>query len=245
MVRINSFLFLFIVCYYCNLYSQKLDQNDNYSPLERFNNKDYISFRDYIQRNAFFPPEAFKTTGVLLAGFTLKTDGKIGNVFTLNSLSQKIDKQIISLIESSSGFWEPPLDNSDPTEDTIIFPIVYCLKNTEYFIQNDNFKLDLQERITLTALVGQEQMSANGYRKSFELKKDYYELLRKGKLTRAKDILYELIRRDPLNTDYYTELVLVDLKLRNHDMACKNLEFIKSYLVKQSNNERITNLKCE
>lgn len=204
-----------------------------FTQLDRFYHKDYNSFREYIQKNSFFPPDAFNNTGVLLAGFILSPEGKIVNVFTLNSLSSFIDNQVLDLFESSSEFWKP-LNGEKPNKNSmIILPIVYCLKNTEYIVRADNLRLELQDEILLTAMMGQEQMSSSNYINTDRLRNLLDEFVIKGKYEKAKDILVELLKRDPLNTEYFTKLIDIESKLGNIDDACKNLKFVKTYLIEQ------------
>jgi hypothetical protein len=229
-----------------SIYSQELNGKDNYSQLERFNRKDYNSFREYIAKNAFFPPEAYENTGVLLAGFTLTVDGLIENVFSLNSLSPTIDNQLLDLIESSKGFWKPLPDSVLLRKKAIvIIPIVYCLKNTEYRIQGDNFKLKLEKEIVLTALTNNEQLSATDYKKTIDLETKCENLITKSKYSKAYEIILELLRREPLNTEYYTKLIVIETNLGNNDVACKNLLFVKTYLNQKPDKERLGNLDCK
>lgn len=230
MIR-NYLLLVFLSFFLQNAFSQGTITRESNNQIDRFNHKDYDSFIEYIQRNAFFPSEAFNCTGVLLAGFTLSPKGEIKNVFTLNSLSATIDNQILDIIESTAGFWDPLPDNELADKNSIlIFPIVYCLKNTEYDINEDNLKMILQDKIVLTAVMGQEQMSADNYITTEQLNKSLNELLTKGKYEKANKLIGELIRREPLNTEYYIKLIEIDSKLGNTDNACKNYKFVKTYL---------------
>lgn len=115
----------------------------------------------------------------------------------------------------------------------IILPIVYCLKNTEYIVRADNLRLELQDEILLTAMMGQEQMSSSNYINTDRLRNLLDEFVIKGKYEKAKDILVELLKRDPLNTEYFTKLIDIESKLGNIDDACKNLKFVKTYLIEQ------------
>jgi hypothetical protein len=232
---IKKFLLLiFFILILVIAYSQETSTKISSNPLDRFNNKDYNTFREYIQRNAFFPPEAFNCTGVLLAGFTLSPKGEIKNVFALNSLSSNIDNQILDLIESTAGFWNPLPENEQVNKSSvIIFPIVYCLKNTEYNINANNFKIMLQDKIVLTAMMGSEQMTASGYTTTDKLTKSLNELITKGKYDKANKVIVELLKREPLNTEYYGKLIEIETKLGDSDNACKNFKFVKAYLIQQ------------
>jgi hypothetical protein len=230
----KTVLLLFLSLILAKVFSQESGDEKSNIQLDRFNHQEYKTFRDFVQRNAFFPPEAFNRTGVLLAGFTLSPNGEIVNVFALNSLSSTIDNQILDLIESSSGFWRPIQEKEQSNKNSmIIIPFVFCLKNTEYDIKVDNLKIKLMDKIVLTSMMGQEQMSASGYIKTDKLKNSLDELILKGKYEKANEIIGELLRRDPLNTAYYSKFIEVEGKLGHIDNACKNLKFVKAYLIQQ------------
>ena len=212
------------------VFSQELHSEE----LKRFYHKDYNSFSDYLQRNVYFPPEAFNCTGVLLAGLTLSPQGDIVNVFSLNSLTSAIDDQILDLFESTSEYWKAkPIGEQSIKNSIVVIPIIFRLKNTEPVINEDNIKLKLEEPIEFTAMAGQEQMSASGYIKTEKLFKTVNKLVLKGKYERAEEIVNELLRRDPLNTEYYSKLIEIEIKIGNTEDACKNIQFVKTYLIKQ------------
>jgi len=226
--KFELLLILFLVL--TRTFSQELNSNELY----RFSHGDYSSFREYMQRNVYFPPEAFNRTGVLLAGFILSNKGEIVNVFTLNSLTSAIDNQILDLIESTSGFWKAKPVQEQPNKNSIvIIPIVFCLKNTEFVVNAENIKLRLEDKIEFTVMAGQEQMTASSYTKTKKLLKSVNELIFKGKYEKANEVVNELLRRDPLNTEYYSKLIEIETKLGNIDKACKNLQFVKAYLIQQ------------
>ena len=228
------------------IYSQESVGNNRKSPLERFNKKDYTSFIDYIQKNAFFPPDAFNNLGVLLTGFTLSSDGKLVNVFNLNSLSPMIDNQILDLIESTNGCWSSLPDSVTLRKNQIvIISIVYCLKDTEYKIHKDNFKLNIENNVELTALVGGEQMSPPNYTRTKSLRNNLEKQISKAKYVKAREILIELLKREPLNSEYYSELSSIENSLGNKEAACNYLKFVNKYLIEQPKQEIVDKIECK
>lgn len=232
--------FLFI-----GIYAQEV-KTGNTPPIERFKCKKYENFRDYLQKNLRFPEEAFQHPGVLIVSLTLNVQGKIVEVSCINSLSNSIDKQLIKTIFKSSEFWTPISDSISRKEnETIYISIVYCLKNTEYKIESENFNFELNEPIILTALVGTEQLSPVGYVMTMELRKRLVNFSQKRQYDEAKDIMLELLRRDPLNTKYYFELIHFQKKLGDQEQLCKYVKFVEKYLVQPIEKEELDGIECK
>jgi hypothetical protein len=239
MIRFKALLIIVLCSVHIAIDAQN-EINPENSSLSRFHYEGYKSFRDYIQRNAFFPPEAFEKTGVLLAGIILDDNGVISRVFCFNSLAPSIDNGIITLLESTRGHWAPSTDTINPKKnEIIIIPIVYCLKGTEYKIERTNFKLAVQKEIQLTSFTGGQQMVANNYMNTESLLKKYDKVISKEKYTDAYEIMIDLLKREPFNTDYYSRLIELCIIQGDNESACQNLKFVQTYFIRLPDQEVI------
>jgi hypothetical protein len=236
---------LILLSFLLTIYSQVYSQKENLSSIERFSYTGYEGFREYLQQKGSFPSDAFYKPGVLIAGMILDVNGKIINVFSLNSISPEIDNTVLDLIESTAGHWQPMSDSLIKKNEIIIIPIVFCLKNTEQKIDKDNFKLTIQKEVYLTALRGKEQMSAIDYESTSNLLEKYKKLISKSKNQEAVQIIDELLRREPLNVDYYGDLIRLENQLGNKERACQYLKFVKEYFINQPDETTTIDLKCD
>jgi hypothetical protein len=245
MTRLKFILLIFLYGFQLVTFGQNNNSIET-SPLARFHHPDYESFREYIQRNAFFLPEAFDNTGVLLAGIVLDINGNINQVFSFNSLYPTIDNSILTLFETTKGLWKAIADSTtNKKSQIIIVPIVFSLKGTEYKIDTSNFKLPVQDEIELTALIAGQQASSIDYQKTESLLKKYDKLMSKGDYSDAYDIMIELLKREPFNTDFYSRLIKLASLQGDNEGACQNLKFIQTYFVNQPDSEIIRDLNCE
>lgn len=217
-------------------------QSDFNNTIDRFKFDGYSDLRAFLSKNGVFQSDAFNTPGVLLAGLILEPNGAIKSVFALNSLSPEIDNSTLNLIESTSGHWLP--DSTKNKNEIIIIPIVYCLKNTEHNLDTENFKLNVVAEIQLTAFQGGSQMSATNYQSTASLLKKFDKYISKSKNTDALTVIQELLRREPLNKDYYGELIFLENQIGNIEIACQNLKFVKAYLNIQPNEAKTEKVDC-
>lgn len=247
MRRKSSLILLILITVSLSVISQDTLIKDNLSGINRYINPDYKSLRDYIAMNSKFTLDIDKVhTGVLLTGIIIDQHGDIQRIFTLNSLDPKLDNYILNLLEATDGTWIPLSDSLNAkTTEIIIVPIVHYLKNTEYNIDKANFKLPIEKEILVTALaLDGSQFSETNYQKTQTLFKEYEKLRSKGKYEKAYPIIIQLLKREPLSTKYYSELIRLDILLGNDESACQNLKFVKAYFVNQPDLDIIKNLDC-
>ena len=208
-------------------YSQSKEKNSGYA-MERFQHAEYESFRQYVQRNLTLPSDAVsnRAEGVLLAGLQLDKNGKIENVFTLNSVYPSINNNVVDVFAFSEGHWNPISDSGSYRKNNIIIvPIVVTYGKLEYKLDRDNFKLPVADEVTITAL----GISKGNYKETRKLLGKYYRLANREKQSRAYKIINKLLKREPLNLDYYEALVKLEFKLGKIESASKNLKLIKTY----------------
>ena len=67
----------------------------------------------------------------------------------------------------------------------------------------------------------------------------------KEKHSDAYDIMIEMLKREPFNTDYYSRLIMLSTLLNDNEGACQNLKFVKTYFVNQPDSDIINRIVCE
>lgn len=152
----------------------------------------FYGFEKLFFQTVSYPEEATQncTLGIMIADFTVNCQGKMTDIRIRNSLGNGLDKQVSKFLNATRGHWNPCKDKSY-THFNI--PIQFTLKGTE----TDS---------TAAALV--YVGNAPGYAcfsDSYYLKKAK-EALRKGKGSKARPFLENLIHRNPYNNMYYTLL---------------------------------------
>ena len=226
-MRELTIILLVLFTFQVDCYSQSKEKNSG-SATERFQHPDYKSFRQYAQQNLFLPPDAVSNgaEGVLLAGLQLNKNGEIKNVFTLNSVYPSINNHVVNVFAASEGHWNPISDSGSYRKNNIIIvPIVVTYGKLEYKLDRDNFKLPMADKLTITAL----GISKTNYKQTSKLLGKYYRLINRQRHSKAYKIINKLIKREPLNLNYYEALVKLEFKLGKIESACKNLKFIKTY----------------
>lgn len=227
MRKLTIILLFFLVTFQLDCYSQSKVKSTN-STLERFQHSGFKSFSDYVQNNLALPPDVVSSgvEGVLLAGLQLDKNGKITNIFNLNSLHPSIDKIVLDVFSSSEEYWKPvPKSGSHRQDNIIIVPIVLTYGELEYELDRDNFKLPIADELTFTAL----GISKSNYKKTNKLLGKFYRLKKRQKYDKAYEIVNKLLKREPLNMQYYEALVKLEFELGKIESACQNLKFINSY----------------
>lgn len=235
---------LLIICVFQLLNGPLIGLYAQDSPLSRFNHKEYNSFREYIVKNIEFPSEEINNAGILLSGIVLDEKGNIRQVFTFNSLSPSIDKNVLQLLGATNGFWDPK-ENSGSKEknEIIIIPLVFSFSSLEYEIDTANFNLPLQDEFIVT-LSGQPSFT-NDYDNTRRIIRSYRKNLSKEKYIDASKDLITLIKREPLNVDYYSNLITLYSLMEDAENTCYYLKFVKTYFKTYPEIEMPNKMECD
>mgnify|MGYP006289464525 CR=1 FL=1 len=241
-----AFAFSMILSFSILCYSQSNKSEFYEKGINRYHHANYKSFRQYLQHNLIFPEEAanMEVTGVLMAGLKLDSKGEIVQVFTLNSLYPSIDKHVRNLFDSSQGHWEAISDTIDSRNlSVVIVPIIYTFGKLDYKIHRENFKLPVAQRVVLK-VYSNGNLGPSRYKEKKTLMRKYHRLFKREKYYKARMIIKELITREPLNMKYYEELVKIEFKLGNNEIACQNYNFIKSNFKKEPDPTLVKDYSC-
>lgn len=83
--------------------------------------------QDYLLQNVVYPGNALNCgkEGTEVVQFTVYPDGEVGNFRVINSVCPEIDKELIRVLNTTDGMWQPGNNNGDPVsmekEVSVIF----------------------------------------------------------------------------------------------------------------------------
>lgn len=84
---------------------------------------------DYLARNVTYPEEdlEFSVQGTEVVQFIVTAMGEVSNIKIVNSVSAKIDDEVIKALKSTSGMWKPGYNDDKPfameKEISIVFKV--------------------------------------------------------------------------------------------------------------------------
>lgn len=95
------------------------------------------SINDFLQKNVEYPAEAYlsKQQGTEVVQFVITPEGKITDITMINSVSKEIDKEIISVLQLTSGSWEPGTKNGEPVSMESEVSMVFMLHPNVDFVE--------------------------------------------------------------------------------------------------------------
>jgi len=94
-----------------------------------FQGGDVSAFRDWVQKNLVYPPEAIKNGifGKVTVQFAVSSKGKVCDVKVLRSASPSLSKESIRVIQSSPD-WVAAKQGGKDVKQQFIMPVVYALQ---------------------------------------------------------------------------------------------------------------------
>ena len=111
--------------------SVTLAQNQNIEEIDvrapQFTGTIYKSLNDYLASNIEYPENMknARIQGTEVIEFTVTANGKVRDFNVINSLSPEFDRQVIQILETTSGKWNPGMANRNladmKTEVTVTF----------------------------------------------------------------------------------------------------------------------------
>lgn len=95
------------------------------------------SINDFLQKNVEYPAEAYlwKQQGTEVVQFVITPEGKITDFTVINSVSKEIDKEIIRVLQLTSGSWEPGTINGEPVSMESEVSMVFMLHQNVDFVE--------------------------------------------------------------------------------------------------------------
>ncbi|HSO87718.1 MAG TPA: energy transducer TonB [Draconibacterium sp.] len=95
------------------------------------------SISDFLQKNVEYPPEAsvWKHQGTEVVQFVITPEGKLTDFTVINSVSPDIDKEVIRVLELTSGSWMPGTINGEPASMETEVSMVFMLNPKDDFVE--------------------------------------------------------------------------------------------------------------
>lgn len=80
-------------------------------------NSPYLIY-SYLRENVEYPEVALKYNiqGTEIVQFTVTAGGEVTNIKVVNSLCPEIDEEILSVLKTTDGMWQPGLKNGKPVD---------------------------------------------------------------------------------------------------------------------------------
>ncbi len=94
-----------------------------------FQGGDIEDFRDWVQKNLVYPPEAIEKGifGKVTVQFAVSSAGKISDVKILRGVDPSLDKETVRVLESSPE-WEPAKAEGKKVKQQFVMPVVFMLQ---------------------------------------------------------------------------------------------------------------------
>lgn len=116
---------------------------------------------DYLSKNVQYPEEAAKRwhEGTEVVEFVVSTTGEVTDFKVINSVSSEIDEELIRVLKTTNGMWNPGYNNGEPVamqkEVSMIFKIdetksfatqskVFFKNGSKYFLVSGKLKRALK-----------------------------------------------------------------------------------------------------
>lgn len=94
-----------------------------------FQGGDIESFRDWVQKNLVYPPDAIKAGifGKITVQFAVDENGKVGSVKILRGVSPSLDAETIRVLQASPD-WVPAQTKGKNVKQLFVIPVVFMLE---------------------------------------------------------------------------------------------------------------------
>jgi len=226
-------IFLISVLITINSYPQ-INYPTKIAEKERFdcNNS---SFREFMEKGLKYPPDAilYKIHGVLLAGIQIMPSGEINRVYLLNSLYPSIDNMVLNLLESTANCWKPLPDSVKSINQNFVIPIIIKFEGMDIEL-NKEFKPEiLLDEINLTVIGiirGTEEHEITELESIDKIIMRTEKDLKKKKYEKVLESSNELLKRDPINPNYYLYRINAFIGLDEMNSACQDYKFVRQFL---------------
>jgi TonB family protein len=101
------------------------------------------SINDFLQKHVEYPPESYqwKLQGTEVVQFVVTKQGKLSDYKVINSVSAEIDKEVIRLLELTSGMWAPGTINGEPVAMEKEVSLEFRLSPTTDFVEKAKWNM--------------------------------------------------------------------------------------------------------
>jgi TonB family protein len=102
-----------------------------------FKNEVPKSINEFLQKHVEYPAEAdnWKLQGTEVVQFVITPEGKLTNFTVINSVSSEIDKEVIRVLELTSGNWIPGTINGKPVSMETEVSMAFMRNSNDDFVE--------------------------------------------------------------------------------------------------------------
>ena len=181
------------------------------------------AFYQFLGETLRYPPRAMGAArvGTSMVEVTVSSEGKFTNLEVINPLGKGVDEDILQTFQQTEDQW---LAQPGVSPIRMYFVITYMINNHSFY------------RIAPSSKLFQEEVSVNAYnrrvlqRPHARLIKNLHKFQEKKKFKRALKVVNELIRRDPLNSQWYLQRSSINDALGHREAVCQDLAKLRHFL---------------
>lgn len=182
------------------------------------------AFYEYLGQNLKYPSQARGNgrVGTAIVTFTILPEGDFTNFKIVNPLGKGIDENIRDVFSEIENKWLPEA-NALPA--SIYLPITYTINGKTFL------RLPPSEDKFISEIVVNAMGSSRSQKHSREqLIERVYKFIEKKKHKKALRYADELIRRDPLNKQWYVVRSSIYKEMGETESVCSELTKIRDFL---------------
>lgn len=171
-----------------------------------------------------YPNRAHRTArvGTSIVSLTLSPEGTFAQMEIINPLGKGIDEDILQTFQKTEDQWLPQ-PGAGPIR--MYFVITYMINNWSFY------------RLAPDSAIFQDELIVRAVRRGHSLQRAHKKLINKlhklqenKKFKKALKIADELIRRDPLNSQWYLQRSSINDALGNRAAVCQDLTKLRHFL---------------
>jgi TonB family protein len=128
------------------IFSQNIKEYTNVEiAAPQFKGELFESINDFLTNAVQYPSQSknMGLQGTEVIEFKVTTDGKIKNFKVVNSISSEIDREVIRVLQVTSGKWKPGLTNGEPVDMKKEVSVTFIASSEKELVKEAK---ELQER---------------------------------------------------------------------------------------------------
>ena len=182
------------------------------------------AFYKFLGETLEYPRQARETArvGTSIVELTLSPEGKFTNLEIINPLGKGIDEDLLQTFRKTEDQWLA-LPGVSPIR--MYFVITYLINNQPFYRMAPDAKL-FQEEVVVNAYGGNQSQQ----RPHARLIENLHKFREKKKFKKALRFADELIRRDPLNSQWYLQRSNINSELGHREAVCQDLSKLRHFL---------------
>ncbi|MFC2123414.1 energy transducer TonB [Bacteroidota bacterium] len=182
-------------------------------------------FYQIMTKHIEYPTETRSTlqVGTEIVAFKIDRHGELDSIEFLNSISPHIDKEILNSLRKTRRNWLP---SRNEDEHVFLLPIRFDISGCSYLREKpptDKFCKEITVKVASSGTEHDQYFTSDDV-----LIQKYYTLRKLTKLKEAKEVLKELIDRNPFNEEAIEERLKLNTVLGLIDEVCKDVIYLKA-----------------